>query len=153
VTTPREGLAQQLELSQRCVEGLRQAHEALEGAGKLRAQLKELAGKVKDEALAEAVAELDRKTAALQGVARRRGERPTGAPSGPSLSGLGGDLGHLLDVLQGADAAPTAQAVSAAAEGDRALRDLRARWDELREKDVKALNERLRRAELPPLTP
>jgi hypothetical protein len=153
VKTPLEALAQQFELSQRCVEGLRQAYEAVGRVRKLRAQLKELAGKVKDADLAEALTQLDRKAAALEGTARRRGERPTGGPEGPSLLRLAGETHHLLDVLQGADAAPTTQAVTAVAETGRALRDLRARWDELQDRDVKALNERLRGAGLPPLAP
>ncbi len=59
----------------------------------------------------------------------------------------------MLDVLQGADAAPTTQAVTACADSQKALRDLLARWGELTGQDVKALNERLRRADLPPLDP
>ena len=50
-------------------------------------------------------------------------------------------------------AARTTQAVAACGEMQTALRTLLGRWEELKDKDVKPLNERLRKAELPLLTP
>jgi hypothetical protein len=125
----------------------------IEQVRKLRTQVKEVREKVKDAALAEALAELDRKAAALEGTARRRGEQPPAGPGEPGLLRLSGELLRLLDVLQGADATPTTQAAAAVEETHRALSELRERWDGLRGKDVKALNERLRQADLPPLAP
>jgi hypothetical protein len=55
-------------------------------------------------------------------------------------------------VLQGADATPTTQAAAACEETQKVLRDLQVRWSEVTEKEVKALNERLRQADLPLLT-
>ena len=66
---------------------------------------------------------------------------------------MSAELQRLLDVLQGADEAPTSQAVAACAEAQKRLRDLNARWDELAGKDRKALNEQLRKAGLPTLNP
>jgi photosystem II stability/assembly factor-like uncharacterized protein len=153
VRTPAEGLAQQFGLSMECYEGVRQAREALGQVRKLRAQLKEVRGKTEDKSLTEALAELDRKAAALEGSERRRGERPAeGAPTA-SLARLSEEALRLLDVLQGADAAPTTQAVATCGETRKALAGLLERWGELKDKDVKALNERLRKAELPTLNP
>jgi hypothetical protein len=137
VRTPAEDLARQFTLSLRCAEGLGQAQEVLGRVAKLRVQVKGLQGKAGEKALAEALTELDQKAAALEAGGRR----------------LTMQLHHLLDVLQGADAAPTPQAAAAAAETEQALRGLLGRWDELSSTVVPALNRRLRQAELPLLDP
>jgi photosystem II stability/assembly factor-like uncharacterized protein len=152
VQTSAEGLGQQFELSLQCYEGARQAREVLGQVRKLRAKIKEVREKAGEGALADALAELDKKAAALEGTERRRGERPLDGARERSLAGLAGELQRLLDVLQGADATPTTQAVAACEETRKALRVLQARWGELTDKEVKSLNERLRQADLPPLT-
>ena len=48
-------------------------------------------------------------------------------------------------------AKPTTQAVSGCEESGKSLRDLLARWKELSDKDVKAVNEKLTKAGLPAL--
>jgi hypothetical protein len=136
-----------------CYDGMRQAREALGQVRKLRAQLKELQGKGPEKALADALAELDKKAAALEGAERGRGERPPEGRREPSLAGLSQEMQQLMNILQGADAAPTTQATEACEETGKTLRDLLARWGELTDKDVKALNERLSKAGLPPLGP
>ncbi|HYX42038.1 MAG TPA: hypothetical protein VE821_10095, partial [Pyrinomonadaceae bacterium] len=70
----------------------------------------------------------------------------------PNLTRLNAAFGTLLDALQEADATPTTQAVAAADEYQRALAGLLQRWRDLKTKDVPALNEQLRAANLPPLT-
>jgi photosystem II stability/assembly factor-like uncharacterized protein len=153
VRTPPDGLAQQFTLSMECCEGIRQSRQALEEVRKLRSQLKGLQERPEKGALAEAAAALDQKAAALEGNAPARG-RPGARGSGePSLARLGGELTRLLEVLQSADATPTTQAVAASGELQQTLAGLLARWRDLKGKEVKALNEQLRRAELPPLTP
>jgi photosystem II stability/assembly factor-like uncharacterized protein len=153
VQTSAEGLAQQFELSLQCYEGARQAREVLAQVRKLRAKIKEVRGKAGEGALADALAELDKKMGALEGTERRRGERPADGPRERTLAGLAGELQRLLDVLQGADATPTTQAVTACEETRKALRVLEGRWGDLMDKEVKTLNERLRQADLPLLTP
>jgi hypothetical protein len=153
VKTAAEALTQQFELSQQCCEDLRQVHEALAQVEKLKGQLKELQAKVKEPKLAEALAELGQKAAVIEGSARRRGERPAPGKREPSLLRLTEELSRLLDVLQGADAAPTTQAVAACGQIQKDRTDLLASWHELTEKDVKAMNERLRKADLPLLAP
>jgi hypothetical protein len=153
VKTPTEGLARQFELSMECYEGMRQAREALSRVRALRARVREVQDKGPEKALAEALMELDTKAAALEGRARRHGERPAASSREPTLAGLAAKQQRLLDVLQGADAAPTTQATAACAETRKALRALLTRWDDLQARDIKALNERLSKAGLPLLTP
>jgi photosystem II stability/assembly factor-like uncharacterized protein len=153
VQTPAEGLRQQFELSMQCYEGARQARETLERVHQLREQVKKVEDKAADKELKEALAELDRQAAALEGSARRRGE---GRPSGPgeaSLARVEGELQGLQAVLQGADAAPTTQAVAGCEAARQTLGTLLKRWSALRDNDIKALNDKLRKAELPLLTP
>jgi hypothetical protein len=152
VQTPMEGLVQQFELSQQCCEGMHQSHTALGQMRTLRSQLKELRAKVNAGELADALTELDKKAASLEGAERRRRERPSGGPRQPSMASVAENLEQLLRVLQEADAVPTAQAVTACEETQRSLRALLAKWEALTSQDLKALNERLRKAELPPLT-
>ncbi len=153
VQTPAAVLQQQFELSMQCYEGIRQAHETLGQVRKLRSQLEALRGKVTDKALAEALTELDQKAAALSGSERRRGERGLAEPRGTNLNRVSADQQHLLNLLQGADATPTTQAVAACAETHKAFQELVASWEKLCSAEVKALNDRLRKADLPLLTP
>jgi hypothetical protein len=135
-----------------CYEGMRQAQSALAQVRALRGQLQELRGREKGP-LAEALGKLDEKATALAGAAPlRRGMRPAARTREPTLAGLSGELGALLRILQGADATPTTQAVAACGDAQQALVRLLGRWDELKGKELKALNEQLRKAGLPPLT-
>jgi hypothetical protein len=153
VKAPAEVLARQHELSMQCYGDVRQARETLARLRKLRSQIEERKAKAWPGELADALAALDRKAAALEGTERRRGEKPAAGPRQPTLAGLAGESQRLQDVLQGADAEPTTQAATACADAHKSLRDLLGRWDELSGQDVKSLNERLRRGDLPPLDP
>jgi hypothetical protein len=55
--------------------------------------------------------------------------------------------------IEGADTTPTTQAVAAVAEVQKALDSLLARWQELRSRDLPALNDQLKQSNLPPLAP
>jgi hypothetical protein len=151
VKTARAGLEQQLALSQQTVDGMNATFDALETLGKLRAQLKDLrAHQGLAPALAESLAALDAKAAALEnGGGAGRG--PDSAPAQANLSQLHSQLSSLLDVLQQSDAAPTTQAVAASGEFQRQLRELLQSWQQLKSKDVEAVNAQLRAANLPTL--
>ncbi|HJZ90625.1 MAG TPA: hypothetical protein VKE40_07100 [Gemmataceae bacterium] len=151
VKTSAEGLAKQFELSIQCYEGLRQARETLAQIQRLRSHIKDLQAKAEGD-LAGALAELDKAAASLEGAARGGGTGRPRAGRDRGISGVSQELSQLLRLLQGADAAPTATAAAACEEVVKAHRDLQARWSELLEKDVKALNERLNKAGLPLLT-
>jgi photosystem II stability/assembly factor-like uncharacterized protein len=145
VKTPAAGLQQQFELSMQCADGLRQVSEAQEQLRKLRGQLKDLRDRAPKGPVADAIAQLDTKAAALEKPAGK-GKLGGGEASLPQVAR---ELGHLLHILQGADATPTTQAVAACGEAQKTLAQLLARWQELKDKEVKALNEQLRQAKLP----
>ena len=100
---------------------------------------------------AEALGKLQEMLAALEGAAP--GRRRMARPGQPSLAGLAGEWGALLRILQGADATPTTQATAACAEAEKRLTAVLGRWSEVKGKEVKALNEQLRKAGLPALGP
>ena len=92
----------------------------------------------------------------LEGTALGRGrggERFADGPREQTLAGVSGEMQQLLRILQGADATPTTTAVTACEEAGKSLRQLLSRWGELKDKDIKALNERLSKAGLTPLAP
>jgi hypothetical protein len=153
VQTPADGLRQQFELSLQCYEGAGRARETVTRVRKFRGQLKSAQGKVTDKALAEAITELEKKVSALEGAERGRGPRFAAAPREPTFGQVAGEMQHLLEILQGADATPTSQAVAAVAETQKTLYELTLRWLEIIDKDVKGLNERLGKSDLPMLTP
>ena len=154
VKTASDDLAQQFALSMQCYEGMRQTHETLGLVKKYRGQLKELRERAKDGPLPESIANLDDKLATLEGsaVGRRRRRQPT-ADSEPHLSTVQADLAKLLEILQGADAKPTTQAVAACESARQTLKGLLDRWQTLQKQDVNALNEQLRQAQMPVLAP
>jgi len=57
-----------------------------------------------------------------------------------------------MGLVEGADVAPTTQAVIASEQAQKTLAGVLARWSEVKEKDVKALNEQLAKAGLQSLT-
>ena len=157
VKTPTEGLAQQHAIAMRCYEGIRQAREAIEQVRKLRTQLRSLRERAGQGAVADAISELERRAAALEGAGGggRGGGGGGGAGGGsgePSLSRVSGELLGLMGLVEGADVTPTTQAVAGSEQVQKALAGILGRWNELKEKDVKALNEQLAKAGLPALT-
>jgi photosystem II stability/assembly factor-like uncharacterized protein len=149
VKTSQEGLAEQHAIAMRCYEGLHQVHDALEQVRKLISQLKELSARESRGALADAIRALETKAGSIEGAAGgSRGTGRRGATSEPTLTRVHGELLELMGVVEGADIAPTTQAVAAAGEVQRKLSEVLSRWTELKEKDVKPLNEQLRRANL-----
>jgi photosystem II stability/assembly factor-like uncharacterized protein len=152
VKTPRPGLVVQFSLSTQAAEGMTESFDALEQLGRLRVQLKDLRARARlAPALADALAALDRKAAALEGEGGQRGPGGPAAAAQPGLSQLHSSLATLLDVLQQADAAPTAQGVAAAADLQQKLRAVLSSWNEFKSRDVQAVNAQLRAANLPPL--
>jgi hypothetical protein len=150
IKTSRLGLEQQFALSTQTAAGMTASFNALEQVKKLRAQIKDLRARAGiAPALSDALAALDKRAAALEGDT---GPRPPGAPPAPpNLSQIHTSLATLLDVLQQADAIPTTQAVAAAADLQQKLRGLMSSWDELKGREVQAVNTQLRAAGLPPL--
>ncbi|HLG14809.1 MAG TPA: glycoside hydrolase [Blastocatellia bacterium] len=146
VKTPAEGLARQHEIAMKCYEGLIQVRDALAELRKVRSQLKDLAGRVSPGPLADSIAALDKSCAALEGAG---GGRFGGAGGGePTLNRVQGELLTLMDIVEGADVAPTTQAVNASEELQRRLAAVLSRWREMEDREVPSLNDQLRRANL-----
>jgi hypothetical protein len=57
-----------------------------------------------------------------------------------------------MNLLEGADAPPTTQALAAAAAAERDFAALMSRWDALRTSELAALNARLRQLGLSPVS-
>ena len=86
---------------------------------------------------------LDEKLASLEG---RGGGFGAAAGGDDGLAQLNGQLGQLYGIVQGADVAPTTQAADAIAERRQALERVLARWEQVRARDVEAVNVKLRAA-------
>jgi hypothetical protein len=151
VKTPRAGLERQFALSAQAAEGMDATFDALAGLKQVRAQITTLRARAAGlpPALTDALTALDRKAAALEGGAGAAGVTP--AP--PDFNQLHASFATLYGVLQQADAAPTTQAVAAAADLQRRLREVLPVWNDLKTKDVESFNAQLRAAGLPPLAP
>jgi hypothetical protein len=114
----------------------------------LRASLAALKPRAERTAAAEAIGTLDASAAALEGERAGRGRR-TGSED--NLARANADLATLLEVVEGADARPTAATVSAVEETSRALAALLARWKAIQARDIPELNRKLQSAQLPVL--
>ncbi len=143
VKTPAEGLQRQFEMETRIAEAMEQDYAALKQVQSVRTQLKDLQARAG--AMVKDIAALDAKLSALEGrgggFGRGGGEH--------TLAQLNGALATICDAIDSADAAPTSQAVTAFAEVQRALAQQLAAWDEMKSRDVEALNGKLRQAGLP----
>ncbi|HEY1262744.1 MAG TPA: glycoside hydrolase [Terriglobales bacterium] len=147
VKTPVAGLQQQFKLSNDLYASLLTLSPAVEQAGDLRKQLKELQSKADGETLT-AVKALDQKLQALAGGVARR---PGAGMEQPTLGGMRTRYLALFGALQEADVMPSTQASEGVAELQRQLPPLMSRWKELQSQDVPALNKQLKAANLPEL--
>jgi photosystem II stability/assembly factor-like uncharacterized protein len=164
VKTPASGLLQQFEMSKAMYDGVIESQAASQKVRAIRDQVKGIQEKGGEglAAVAEALAEFDKKAEALAGAAGgfggrggMGGPRPGGGGSGDrqeTLAGIGSSLNSLMNLLQGADAAPTTQLAAAVKERRAALHDLMDRYESFMKNDVTALNAVLKEAGLPPIT-
>ncbi len=148
VKTPPADLAQQFEVAMKISAAMSQDAEALRQVRRLRALLAALKPRAEKTAAAEAVGALDAAAAALEGGRTGRGRR-----AGPedNLARANADLATLLEVVEGADARPSAATVSAIEETGKTLAALLSRWNEVQTRDIPELNRKLQSAQLPVL--
>ena len=139
VKTPAAGIQQQFTLSRVLDTALRMVRDAQTGAAKAREQIVSLKQNRVAAPLLPAIDSLDEKLSALAGG------------GGESLARLSGELATLYGIVEGVDAAPTTQTVAAIADRRRAVEGAMRRWGSLMERDVVALNTRLRAAGLAPI--
>ncbi len=137
VKTAPETLARQLTLAREIAAKLARDSAGVQQAKALRKALQTLPAQV-----TEAKTALDGRLAALL-EGSRRGE--------DSLTGLNGALSHLYEVVEGADQPPTSQVQKTAVDLEHQLGVLLGRLHEIATTGVTALDEQLRKANLPAL--
>jgi hypothetical protein len=150
VRTSAADLARQFELSSDLCEVMREDSAALREVRALRAQVKALGEKAGKGPAGEALAALEAKAARLEGSAGGFEGGPGGGTAA-SLSRLNSQLVTILDVLQEADAKPTAAAAAAVEELRKSLAGQLDSWKELKTRDVPAVNAALRKEGLAPI--
>ncbi len=149
VKTPPEGLAQQFTLSKEMYDGIVVLQNALTQLRGVREQVAALRGRAQG-ATAGALAAFDQKAAALEGGGG--GGFRFGGGSLDTLAGASGALSQMMNLLQGADVAPTPAIVAAVTSRQDAMGDVMARWNTLKGQDLAALNTELRQAGLPAIS-
>jgi photosystem II stability/assembly factor-like uncharacterized protein len=144
-------LSQQVALEMRIVEAMNQSFAAIQQISGLRDQLKTVAGQTgpgtADAALVDAASGLEKKAAEL--IAIEEQYPPVGIVSVASINAA---FGSLLSLVESADAAPTAQANETFITYKRLLDQQMAKWEQVKAKDLPALNELLRQRQLEAIT-
>jgi hypothetical protein len=148
VKTPAADLARQFETATKICAAMHEDGEALRQVRALRRQIRSLRQRA-DKTAGDALDTLDGKAAALEGSGRSG--RAARAASEQNLTRSNGDLAALLEVIEGADAGPTAATLSALEETLKTLESPIARWKEIQTRDVPSLNRELQKAQLPVL--
>jgi photosystem II stability/assembly factor-like uncharacterized protein len=153
ITASSGELAKQFDMESGAVAGMEESYESLEQVQSLRAQLKQIIPKLHEKTAADASA-LDKQLAEMEGSAQPgffgtppRGKQPE------NFSSLNQHFLAILAVADSADAAPTTQAVAAYGELQDESASLHKRWSALLEKELRDLNESLKRAGLAELDP
>jgi len=163
VTSPAD-IARMFEISHNGYEGAKQSRAAQNEIRNLRTQIQTLKERAGQGALADALTALDNKAAALDGGGGGGGGRRGGGGGGggrgggggaatPTFTSVGGELSAAMNAAEGADATPTQQVSTSYDAAYRAFTDLMVRWNEIKTKDIPALNGQLQQANLPPLRP
>lgn len=153
VKTTDADLAKQFEIASQIASEMDLDFAALKQVQSLREQVKALMTKAGPGELADLISSLEEKAAALEGKSEERffGVPPTGKQPA-NLTHLNQEQAMLLHVVQGTDAPPTTQALATHRELRQELQGLLARWDELRRREVSAVNQRLKASNLAEIT-
>jgi hypothetical protein len=135
-------LQKQSALSSKVTQALKQDFAALRQIRGVKARMAEL---VNAKIAADAASSLNKKLSEV--------EMGTSANevSGFGIARLNGAFASLLDTLESADQAPTAQAMDMYTELSKVLTARVAAWNELRTKDIPALNEELSKLAIAPI--
>ena len=139
VKTPASALAQQFTVCKGLYDDLLQATAALHEITVLREQLKQRGSQP---AIASAGDSLQAKLDTIAGS--EHGERMRGGPPAPpTLTSVRAQMARLQHDIENADEAPTAGQVEARDTLAKPMNDLLARWQQLKQTDLKALNAQL----------
>ena len=155
IQTPLPDLRKQFEMEIASVGGMNQSFDALAQVKSVRAQLKELAVKVKGkEKLAKELAALDNRCAELEGATQPHFYGvPSNGKQQENFSALNQHFSMMLAVADSADAAPTSQATSAYQDLTQSAVALHERWSALREHEIGDLSRKLKKAGFSSLDP
>jgi hypothetical protein len=153
VHTSQADLLQQFTVSKQLYDDQAVASKALEQIRVLREKLRQSRDRAGQGTVADAVAAFDQKVIALQGAGGGGRGGGRGAVSGPdTIASVNGSLGTLMRLIQGADVAPTTQALAAAADRRKAVAGLLQRWSAIKAQDLPTLNSQLKQAGLLEIT-
>ncbi|MEX2316124.1 MAG: hypothetical protein WD669_03165 [Pirellulales bacterium] len=159
VVTPPDGIARMFAISHGSYQRATQARTAQAEIRGLRTQLQAIRERAGQGPLAETINAFESRAAVLGGGAGGRGRRGGGRRGGrgeggtsATFSSVASELRSVMDDVERADAAPTRAAEDAFAAASRTFADLMNRWTEIKTKDLPALNEQLRQANLPTIT-
>ena len=147
VTASAADLEKMFALESKTTETLHQDYAALQEVRSVRSQLNKLKEKAGQGAVADAIAAVDKKIAALEETSGGF----SASISDYGLARLNEGLNTLLGIVSGADAAPTAQAVAMNGELETNLKGKLIAWNELKAKELAVLNQKLKQANLPEL--
>ena len=145
VKTSPDGLRRQFELETKIAEAMHRDYQAVQQVRGLRDQLKALQ-KNEPVQFASEIAELEKKLADLQGTGGGYGAAFLRTPQGRGLARLNAGLTELLGIADSADVPPTTQAGKMFAEVEAALDQQLTALRQITEKDVPALNAKLKQA-------
>jgi hypothetical protein len=150
VKTPPAGLKQQFTLSMQAYEGVNLIHGIQAHIASMKKQVQDLLGRAGQGATADALTSFNQEIVSIEGGGGgRRFMRRVGGAAAPTFSRLSGEMEGLMDLFQGADAAPTTQGVAAMQAANKNLTELMERWNTIEKKHLRKLNEQVRKAGLP----
>ncbi|HUS09109.1 MAG TPA: hypothetical protein VMZ30_01495 [Pyrinomonadaceae bacterium] len=150
VKVPALALSQQLVLEMKIIDAMQLSFSVVQQITDLRSQFKEMQSRLSstpgDKSVLDLINSLDKQAAEM--VAVEQTYPPVGIVSAASLNGA---LGSLLVQVEGADAAPTAQAANTFVIYKKLLDQQIAKWAALKTTDISRLNILLQQRQLPPI--
>ena len=146
VTTLRAGLESQFSLESKIIHLMNRSFDSLRHIQSVRVQLKSVLERAPKGSLTDSAGALDKKAAELEGSGARFSRGQTGKPG---FAGVNGELAQLLGYVDSADAAPTQAAEDAFPTLESSFSELQKDWEELKEREIPSLNEKLRGANQP----
>ena len=148
VKTPVTGREQQLKLSLRLTDMMREDYDALANVRGVAEQIATLVKGSAPAALKESLENVGKSVSALDGESDRQSE-PRARGSGENLRSLNGELSQVFEIIQGSDNAPTTQAGAAIDDLQKSLQAQLIIWNELQAGSLTQINDQLRKAKLP----
>jgi photosystem II stability/assembly factor-like uncharacterized protein len=145
VNTSAEGLAQLFQQQSRLAAMMSESSEAVVQAHSAQEQLQKVVGQASG-SLADAISALDKKIGALVGAGGGFFAPPS---PNPTLARANGEASALYGGLARGDYTPTAAQSAAAKAAAESFEPLHKKWQEVKAKDIPALNQQLQAAHLP----